>query len=158
MQKWQLILFTIKLWDISFQISVIWAMVSSCKNCHHQLWKIYKYSSHCVLFTSHILRFCLYETSHTIYIPPYLHNAMFTCLQWQLQCTQRRSRVSCMEPAEEVGHGWTLLIKMSEVTLIDVGYCKIESFLAFSMTGPSLESWFENWGPTSVKVEIRKIN
>ena len=24
--------------------------------------------------------------------------------------------------------------------------------LAFSLTGPSLESWFENWGPTSVKL------
>ena len=31
-------------------------------------------------------------------------------------------------------------IKMAEVTLIDLGYYKVESFLAFSMTGPSLES------------------
>ena len=36
---------------------------------------------------------------------------------------------------------------MAEVTLIDLGY---ESFL---MTGPSLESSYKNWGPTSVKVE-----
>ena len=48
---------------------------------------------------------------------------------------------------EEVGHGWPLLIETTEVTLIDLGYCKVESFLAFSMTGSSLESWFENWGP-----------
>ena len=41
-------------------------------------------------------------------------------------------------------------IKMAEVTLIDLGYCKVESF-SFSMTAPSLESLFENWGPTSVK-------
>ena len=54
---------------------------------------------------------------------------------------------------EEVGHSWTLLIKMAEVILTYLGYCKVESFLAFSMTGSSLESWFENWGPTSVEVK-----
>ena len=36
--------------------------------------------------------------------------------------------------------GRTRLIKMAEVTLIDLEYCKVESFLAFSMTGPSPES------------------
>ena len=41
---------------------------------------------------------------------------------------------------------------MAEVALIDLGYCKVERFLAFSMSGPSLESSFENWDP-SVKVE-----
>ena len=41
---------------------------------------------------------------------------------------------------------------MAEVTLIDLEYCKVESF-SFSMTDPSLESLFENWGPTSVKDE-----
>ena len=54
---------------------------------------------------------------------------------------------------EDVRNGWILPIKMAEITLIDLGYCKLESFVAFSMTGPSLESWFENWGSTSVKVE-----
>ena len=39
---------------------------------------------------------------------------------------------------------WTLLFKMAKVTLIDLGYCKVESFLTFSMTDSSLESWFEN--------------
>ena len=46
---------------------------------------------------------------------------------------------------------------MAVVTLIDIGYCQVESFLAFSMTGPSFESWFENWGPTSVKVKSASL-
>ena len=36
--------------------------------------------------------------------------------------------------------GQTRLIKMAEVTLINLGYCKVESFLAFSVTVHSLES------------------
>ena len=40
-----------------------------------------------------------------------------------------------------------LLIKMVEITLIDLGYCKVESFLAFSMTGSSLESLIYKLGP-----------
>ena len=34
---------------------------------------------------------------------------------------------------EEVGHSRTSLFKMAEITLIDLGYCKVESFLAFSV-------------------------
>ena len=37
-----------------------------------------------------------------------------------------------------------------------LGYCKIESCLAFSMTGSSLESWFENWGPTSGSAKVER--
>ena len=32
------------------------------------------------------------------------------------------------------------LVKKAGSSLIDVGYCKVESVLAFSMTGPSYES------------------
>ena len=50
---------------------------------------------------------------------------------------------------EEVGQGWTLLLTKAWSSLIDVGYCKVESVLAFlwldSMTGLSLESWFKTW-------------
>ena len=50
-----------------------------------------------------------------------------------------RPATICWWLTEEVRHGWTLLIKMAEVTLIDLGYCKVESFLAFSMTGLNLD-------------------
>ena len=47
---------------------------------------------------------------------------------------------------------------MAEVTLID-RYCKIESFLAFSVTGPSLEHLDLKAGaPFSVKVERASLS
>ena len=40
--------------------------------------------------------------------------------------------------SEEVGHSWTLLIKKAESSLIDVGYCKVESFLTFLWLHPAM--------------------
>ena len=71
-------------------------------------------------------------------------------LGWTKLCLQHPwywSLFSCPSlsvGSEEVGHGWPLLVR----TLIDLGYCKVESF---SMTGPSLKS-FINWGLPSVKL------
>ena len=42
-----------------------------------------------------------------------------------------------------------LTIAQLRSSLIDLGYCNVENFYTFSMAGPSLESWFENWGPLS---------
>ena len=48
--------------------------------------------------------------------------------------------------AEEVGHGWTLLIKMAEVTLIDFSYLNRLALSTFTEGGPSFQIKIQGWG------------
>ena len=47
------------------------------------------------------------------------------------------------ERPEEVGHGWTLLIKMAEVTLIAFSYLNRLALLTFTEGGPVFKSRFK---------------
>ena len=53
------------------------------------------------------------------------------------------SSVFCQE---EVGHGWTLLIKMAEITLIDFSYLNRLAVLSFTEMGPSFHIKIQGWG------------
>ena len=46
---------------------------------------------------------------------------------------------------EEVGHGWTLLIKMAEVTLIDFSYLNRLALSTFTEVGPSFQIRIQGW-------------
>ena len=43
----------------------------------------------------------------------------------------------------EVGHGWTLQIKMAAVTLIDFSYLNRLALLTFTEVGPGFKSGFK---------------
>ena len=55
--------------------------------------------------------------------------------------------------SEEVGHSWTLLINKAESSLIDVEYCKVESFLAFLWLHPAMNLDLKTGVPLSKSPE-----
>ena len=54
---------------------------------------------------------------------------------------------------EEVGHGCTLLIKMAEVTLIDLSYLNRLAFSTFAEVGPQFANQDSRLGPVREKAK-----